>query len=181
MTMVYEPTPKELNYGILQGSDDYDSVAEVVALLNGANTTRRTQIWEYEVPPQANVVVGYGDVAIPNSTGYFSWAACKNDAANVAANLASGLVEVWIENQNGTGSSYVIRQPANRLRRDGAIAAATTADALLTVDREKAFPLPPRSRVLRPYDRILMYYTKSSTDGSAFNDIAFNLPILVID
>ena len=181
MTMVYEPTPKELNIGVLQGAEDYDTIAKVVALLNAAGTTRRQQIWEARVPPQANWVVGYGDVAVPNSTGYFTWACTDSNAANTPAGLASGLVELWVENQNGTGSGYVLRQPAARLRRTGAIVAATTAESLLTNNREEAFPLPPRSRALRPYDRILMYYTKSSTDGSAFDSIAFNLPLLVID
>jgi len=164
--------PFKAYVGITDGDADYDTMAEVLAIVGAlAAGSVWTKIWEMTVPAQQMIRWGHGSPALPANQGYMWF--CSIDTG---IDFQVGVLRLVIANARETIQKVVLEVDDTRLH-------GTTVTTLATatpVNREEMIALPEKVEfpLVREDSKLQIYY-RCVTAATAEDNVGFSIPITV--
>lgn len=170
-----QPTqmPFESHLGITDGDADYDTMAEVLAIIGGlAAGSVSTLIWQKTVPAQQQIRWGFGSPALPMNQGYMWF--CSLDT-NI--DFQVGVLRLVQANARQTNVKTVLEVDDTRLHTN----VVTTLATATPIDKNEMIALPQKLGFPRVgEDSLLQLWYRCITEATAEDNVGFSIPITVI-
>ncbi len=164
--------PFKTHVGVTDGDDDYNTQAEVFAIIDAlAAGSVWTLIWQKTVPAQQQIRWGFGSPAQPQNQGYM-WFASLDEGVD----FTEGKLRLVQANARQTRQLTVLEIDDARLHASDVTTLATATplskDDMIALPEKVEFPRVGEDSLLQLWYRVI---TPASTEDA----VGFSIPITV--
>jgi len=172
-----QAAPRSVGYRdyvqVADGDADYDTEAEVIALIGAAATPNFLKIWEKTVEAQTRISWGFGSAALPHNQGYMWFA-----SLDINVDWDVGKLRIQQAKARERKTWVVAEIPDKRLHTT----TVTTLATATPTNRNEMMALPEKIEFpLVGEDSLLQLAYRLDTPATAHETVGFEIPITVYD